>query len=172
MKRIFLLLAIVSATFLSSCEGPQGVPGQDGTNVEAEVFELLNVNFNYDSQIGYNLYRTLNPQIYDSDVVLIYRLSGTIDSQTPIWQPIPRTLYLNQGELDYDFDFSRKDFTIYAGGNYDIASTPNYINNQTFRIVIIPGYFSNKGTAALDLNDYNAVIKAYHIDDSKIKILN
>lgn len=172
MRRIFLLLAIVSATILSSCEGPQGVPGQNGTNVEAEVFELLNVDFNYDSQIGYNIYQSLNPQIYDSDVIMIYRLSGTIDTQTPIWQSIPRTLYLNQGELDYDFDFSKEDFTIYAGGNFDIAMTPNYLNNQTFRIVIIPGYFSNKGTAAVDLNDYNAVIKAYHIDDSKIKTLN
>lgn len=172
MKRIFLLLAIVTATFLSSCEGPHGVPGQDGTNVEAEVFELLNVNFNNDPQIGYNIYQSLNPQIYDSDVIMIYRLSGTIDPQTPIWQPIPRTLYLNQGELDYDFDFSKEDFTIYAGGNYNIATTPNYITNQTFRIVIIPGYFSNKGTAAVDLNDYNAVIKAYHINDSKIKKLN
>lgn len=175
MKKIFLLLAVISATFLSSCEGPAGIPGRDGangTNVEAEVFELLNVNFNLNNQNEYTIYRALNPKILDADVLLIYRLSGTINSQTPIWQPIPRTLFLTQGELDYDFDFSKEDFTIYAGGNYNIATTPNYLNNQTFRIVIIPGYFSGKGAKAINFDNYNEVIKAYKIDDSKIKFLN
>jgi hypothetical protein len=43
----------------------------------------------------------------------------------------PRTLFLTEGELDYDFDFS-EDFTIYAGGTYDLSATPQYIDNQTF----------------------------------------
>jgi hypothetical protein len=25
------------------------------------------------------------------------------------------------------------------GGNYDLSTTPSYLNNQTFRIVIVPG---------------------------------
>jgi hypothetical protein len=103
---------------------------------------------------------------------LIYRLSGTIDSSTPIWQLIPRTLYLNQGELDYDYDFSREDFKIYAGGTFDLALAPQYIQNQTFRIVIIPGYFSGRSAKKVDKNDYNAVIKAYNINDTNVKILN
>ena len=103
---------------------------------------------------------------------MIYRLSGTIDSSTPIWQLIPRTLYLNQGELDYDYDFSREDFKIYAGGTFDLALAPQYIQNQTFRIVIIPGYFSGRSARKVDKNDYNAVIKAYNINDTNVKILN
>lgn len=99
-------------------------------------------------------------------------MAGTIDANTPIWQQIPRTLYLPQGELDYDFDFSKEDFTIYAGGTYDLATTPSYITNETFRIVIVPGYFSNKMAHKVDLSDYNAVVKAFNIDDKNIKQLH
>jgi hypothetical protein len=165
MKKILLLFAAVGIVSLSGCEGPQGPPG---INVESEVFELLNVNFTLDNNNEYTIYRTLNPVIFDSDNIIIYRLSGTIDPQTPIWQLIPRTLFLPEGELDYDFDFSREDFTIYAGGTYNLATTPSFLNGQTFRIVIIPGYFSSRRMDNVDLNDYNAVIEAYGIDDSHI----
>jgi hypothetical protein len=177
MKKIFLLLAVVGTAILSSCEGPQGVPGPQGTNVEAEVFELRNVSFGLDNDNLYTIYQTLDPQILASDVLLIYRLGGTIDASTPIWDQIPNTYYdigALGNQLHYDFDFSQEDFTIYAGGNYDPGTTPSYLNNQTFRIVIIPGYFSNKGNSqnAVDLSDYKAVIKAYHINDSNVKVLN
>ena len=172
MKKIVTMLVLIGITVLSSCEGPQGPAGQNGYSAESEVFELKNINFGRNDVDGYNISQTLNPQIYSSDNILIYRLSGTIDSSTPIWQLIPRTLYLNQGELDQDYDFSREDFKIYAGGTFDLTLAPQYIQNQTFRIVIIPGYFSGRSSKKVDKNDYNAVIKAYHIDDSNVKILN
>lgn len=173
MKKIFLLLAVVGITGLSSCEGPQGPPGPPGYTAESEVFELLNVNFNFNNQDGYTIYQQLVPQILPSDVVLIYRLSGTINPQTPIWQLIPRTLYLPQGELDYDFDFSAVDFTIYAGGTYNLALTPQFIQNQTFRIVIIPGYFSKSANGeGVNYENYDEVIKKFNIDDSHVKVLN
>lgn len=172
MKRIFLLLAVVAMTALQSCEGDQGPPGRDGVTVESEVFELQNVNFQLNQNNEYSIFRQLNPTILNSDVILIYRLAGTINPQTPIWQLIPRTLFLNEGELDYDFDFSAVDFTIYAGGTYNLATTPQFINNQTFRIVIIPGYFSNRSLNQVDFEDYNSVIKAYGINDKNVKVLN
>ena len=173
MKRIFLLLAVVGTAILSSCEGDQGPQGPAGTNVESEVFELRNVDFTFDNAEGYIIRDVLDPQILLADNILIYRMAGTIDSNTPIWQLIPRTLFLQDGnEVDYDYDFSRIDFTIYAGGTFDLALTPEFIDNQTFRIVIIPGFLSNKGTKSVDTNDYNAVIDYYGINDEKIKLLN
>lgn len=171
MKRILLFLAFIGIATLSSCEGERGPQGPQGPGgFESEVFELQNVNFQLDQNNDYTIFQNLSPIILDSDNILIYRMSGTINAQTPVWQLIPRTLFLDEGELDYDYDFSRVDFTIYAGGTYNLALTPQFIQNQTFRIVILPGYFSKSST--LDVNDYNAVINYYKIDESDIKVLN
>jgi hypothetical protein len=172
MRKISTFLAIIGMILISSCEGPQGPPGFDGFDGQdgliAEVFELKNVDFSFNATDGYTIYRALTPQIFASDVILIYRMSGTIDSNTPIWQLIPRTLFLSQGELDYDFDFSKEDFTIYAGGTYDLSSTPQYINNQTFRIVIVPGSFS----AAINKNSYADVMAALNMKESQVQNIN
>ena len=160
-KKITLLLVFIGMIGLQSCTVNEDRVVNDNIDYDtiSEVFELRNINFGYDGNNNFSIYQSLTPQIYPSDVILIYRMSGRIDSSTPIWQLIPRTLYLPQGELDYDFDFSKEDFTIYAGGTYDLTLTPSYITNQTFRIVIVPGYFS-KGSSSVDFTDYNAVIKA------------
>ncbi len=169
MRRIILLLLVVSATSFIGCAGPEGPRGETGFSAESAVLEYQHVDLTLDQNGDYTFYRQINTNLEDSFV--IYRLSGVIDSQTPIWQPIPRTLYLDNGnEFDYDYDFSRIDFTIYAGGNYNIATTPNLLNNQTFRVVIIPGSFANR-SANLAGMDYNSLISKYSIDDSKIKMM-
>lgn len=167
MKKIITLLAVVGMFSMQSCTTTTDTNYVDNDTI-AEVFELKNINFAYNSTDGYTIYQKFTPNIYASDVVLIYRLSGTIDSNTPVWQLIPRTLFLNQGELDYDFDFSKEDFTIYAGGNYDLSLTPQYLNNQTFRIVIVPGSFST----SFDTSNYAAVISALNINESQIQKIN
>lgn len=169
MKKITILFAFIGMIALQSCTGPQG---DKGPQTIAEVFELRNIDLDFVNTKEYNVSQLLNPQLYPADVLLIYRLSGIINSSTPIWQQIPRTLYLTEGELDYDFDFSQQDFVITARGTYDLALTPSYITNETFRIVIVPGYLSNRMSSKVDYSDYNAVIKTFNIDDSKIKVLN
>ena len=169
MKKIITILAVIGMFSLSGCtgpEGPPGVPGDDG--LIGSVIEIKNVNFFNDPVDGFILYHKFAKTIYDSDVVLVYRLSGTINSTTPIWQPIPRTLFLAQGELDYDFDFSKQDVTIYAGGTYNLALTPQYINNQTFRIVIVPADF----VFTVNKNDYSAVMSALNIKENQIQNIN
>jgi hypothetical protein len=165
MKKIITLLAVVGMFSLQGCTTTDNSVDNDTI---AEVFEIKNINFVLDPVDGYIIYQKFTPTIYASDVVLIYRLSGTINSNTPIWQLIPRTLFLPQGELDYDFDFSLEDFTIYAGGNYNLSLTPQYLNNQTFRIVIVPASFST----SINKNNYNAVMGALNIKESEIKKIN
>jgi hypothetical protein len=165
MKKIITLLAVVGMFSLQGCTTTDNSVDNDTI---AEVFEIKNINFVLDPVDGYIIYQKFTPTIYASDVVLIYRLSGTINSNTPIWQLIPRTLFLPQGELDYDFDFSQEDFTIYAGGNYNLSLTPQYLNNQTFRIVIVPASFST----SINKNNYNAVMGALNIKESEIKKIN
>jgi len=180
MKKLITLLGIIGLVIFTSCEGPEGPPGLDGQDGQdgliSEVYDLKNVNFGKINVNEYSIYKTLNPLLFDGDVILVYRLAGTIDASTPIWEQIPRTFYLSQGNLNYDFDFSKEDFTIYASGNYDLSLTPSYINNQTFRIVIVPGndpivMTAKSSQKKVDFSDYNAVIKAYNIDDSNVKVL-
>jgi hypothetical protein len=168
MKRITLFLAFIGMMALQSCTVNDNPPVVDNDTI-SEVFEIKGVDFGYNSVDGFNIYQKLTPKILTSDVVLIYRLSGTIDSSTPIWQLIPRTIYLTNGrEIDYDFDFSREDFKIFAKGNYDLETTPSFIDNQTFRIVIVPGSFSK----SIDKNNFDAVISALKVNENQIHKIN
>lgn len=171
MKHLFLFLAVAGIISFSSCEGDQGIPGPPGEpGPLSEVFELKNVNFTLNNQNQFTIFRDLTPMIFAADNILIYRMSSVVNPTTPVWQLIPRTLFLPQGELDYDFDFSRQDFTIYADGSYNLTLTPQFLNNQTFRIVILPGFFS-RSAIPVDLNDYNAVIKHFNINDKNVTII-
>ena len=174
MKKILSLFAIVGLFTFSGCSDDDNVVEPEYDTIST-VFDIKNVSFAYNATDGYNIYQEFGQVLFPEDVVLIYRQSGTLSgSNIPIWQQIPRTLYTGQGELDYDFDFSDEDFTIYAGGNYNLSLTPQYLNNQTFRIVIVPGSLSGsaKSVNKPDYSDYNAVIKRYNIDDSIVKQLN
>ena len=107
----------------------------------------------------------------DQDYVVIFRQTGT-SGNAPVWQQIPRTLYLNQGELDYDFDFSKNHFMIYAGGTYDLSTTPQYLNNQTFRVVLVPAVYGKNATLEdLKKLSYEEIIAKYNIDESKVGTL-
>lgn len=173
MKKVTLILALIGMITLQSCVKEEVIVDDNFDNdTISEVFELKNVNFSFNNSTGgYFIYRELNPQIYASDVILIYRLTDLINSNTPVWQLIPRTVFFDNGdELDYDFDFSKEDFTIYADGTYNLSNTPEFINNQTFRIVIVPGYFS-KTTNFIDYSNYEEVIKYFGIDDKNVEIL-
>ncbi|OYU84451.1 MAG: hypothetical protein CFE24_06815 [Flavobacterium sp. BFFFF2] len=170
MKTFFRLLAITLV--IAGCTGPQGPQGFNGVNgadgLIATVYDLNNVNFSYTQSNGFFIGQSFNTPIYTSDNVIMYRKTGTVNN-APIWQQIPRTLYLGNGqELDYDFDFTKFDFTIYAGGNYDITTTSGYLNNQTFRVVVIPGGF---GKRVVDYSDCNAVMQAYGLTESQVKTL-
>jgi hypothetical protein len=159
MKKLTLIVAFIGMVMLQACSNDTETVVVDNT-VYPQVYELRNVNFGLDPNEGYLIRQDFpsNIEVLQQDVVLMYRLSGTVDSNTPIWQQIPRTLFLPEGELDYDFDFTKFDFSIYAGG-----------------IVIIPTVFANKvaaGTKTVDYSNYEEVIKALKIDATAIQRLN
>lgn len=148
MKKILLLFAAVGMFSLSSCSS-------DDDNVDNDtISEVFQVNVNFLAP-SYSIVQPLNPVIYSSDVVLVYRQIG-LSGNKPIWQSVPHTLYLDEGELDYVFDFTESDINIYLQSTYDLALTPELTQNQTFRIVIVPGYFSS----TVNVNDYDAVMNA------------
>lgn len=172
MKKLLpLLFLFIASAFVLSCND------DDDNYVDVQVdypavYDLRNVNFTNSPTLGWVYSQSFTRPMLDQDYVVIFRQAG-IDNGNPVWQHIPRTLYLNEGELDYDFDFTKNDFAIYAGGNYDISTTPQYLNNQTFRVVLVPAEFGNKNSNSSDISklSYEELIRKYNIDDSKVGTL-
>jgi hypothetical protein len=168
MKRIILLLAIVGTFAFQGCSGPEGPQGATGYSAEAEVFEVtasFSASNNFESLV------TLNPAILNSDMVLVYRLFDVVNG-ADVWRSLPQTVYLPQGELDYNFDFTKYDINIFLDSNFDLTTlSASWAQNQVFRVVIIPGYLTNRNSKAIDFNDYNAVVKAFNIHENQIKKL-
>ena len=166
MKKLLpLFLIALLSVFIVSCTDDDGYV-QD-TDTISSVYDLKNVNFSYDN--GYNLYRQFQNPLYSSDVVLIYRQSATANGN-PVWELLPKTYYLSNGdEVDYTFDFTVNDITIYAGGTFDLTGT-EFIRNQTFRVVVIPANFG-KSMNSIDYENYQEVINYYKINDKVVKNL-
>ena len=169
MKKLFslLMMAFLALTFVACTNDDTRTNDKDTYPVAYDVTE------NFQNTNGkYIISKKFQSAIPTTDVILVYRKYGT-DNGNPIWQQIPRTLFLNEGELDYDFDFTRNDVAIYAGGNITFANQTatwqnTYLNNQTFRIVFVP---ASAGKANVDYSNYNEVVKFYNINESKIKTL-
>lgn len=174
MKKIVIVLAVFFSAFFSSCEGPQGIPGQNGLDGQdgllSEVFEST---ISFSSVNNYSNVVVYPHSIYSSDMILVYRLDNVV-SGVDVWKSIPQTYYFDDGTRDfsYNFAFTKFDVNIFMQGN-DLGTIPDQFRiNQTFRIVILPGFFANKSKRIVDLNDYNAVVKAFNIDDTKVNVLN
>lgn len=165
MKKYFsiFMLALLSLVVFS-CKDEDYDTYSKAFDISA-TFTMMNG----DPQL-YGHYRQLPVNLIEGDVMLVYRMVEN-SSSGPVWQQIPRTLYLSGGdELDYDFDFTSTDVQLYANGNYNLASRPAYLSGQVFRIVMVPASaISGRSSAGVNLSDYNAVVKYYNIDESKIK---
>lgn len=166
-----MVLAIFGGLFIMSC---------DRNNVDNDTYSTVyDINENFvksgTSNSLYGINKQFTNALYNSDVVLIYRQDGTSEG-SPIWKLLPKTYFLTQGELDYSFDFTKNDVQIYANANFDMVAQDaafknSYLNNQKFRIVIVPASFGARNSSGVNHDDYNAVIKYYKINDSKVKSL-
>lgn len=170
MKRIFLLLTVAAMTAFTGCSSDDDRVDNDTI---AEVFEI-NQNTSFTAANNYQINYTLNPQIYSSDMILIYRLSGT-SGGNDVWEALPQTYFFGGGAefLQYTFDFTVNNINIYLESNFAPEEEPAFSVNQVFRVVIIPGYYSGVGKVSnsVDLTDYNAVMKAYKLNGSNVKTI-
>lgn len=167
MKKNTLVLAFIGMITLQSCTVNEDNGNGIDNDTISEVFEYTNVNFLPNS---YTVVLNFPHTIYSSDMVLVYRLSDVFQGED-VWKLLPETYYFNDGTLDYryDFNFTRFDAEVYLEG-FDLAGlSPAVRLNQVLRVVVIPAFQANKvASKKVDFNDYNAVINAYNIDESKI----
>ncbi len=170
MKNIYILLFF--ATILISCEGtvgppgppgPQGVPGEDGYDgligqvIEVQADLNLGTDFEYFVEIPSDI------EVFESDVIMVYRLMEVFED-TDVWEPLPQTIFRNNGILLYTFDYTLFDVRLFLDGTVDFGKLdPNDTDGLIFRIAIIPADFA-KG---VNLKKMDEVIKALHVEDIK-----
>lgn len=157
MKRYlpYLLLAFFGL-FVMSCDNSDS---RDSGYTDNDTYPVMaDVNGSFSASNNYSLSQGVN--IASTDVVLVYR--NTASSGSAVWQLIPKTEYLTDGrELDYNFLFDRTQVEIYTEANFDqntmnSAEKAQYLNNQQFRIVLVPA----SQAADMDTSNYNKVVEA------------
>ena len=171
MKRILSLLILSSFLFMGcdgdpGPQGPPGPPGQDGVNIVGQAFEAT-VAFE-DPEYSVFVEIPASIEVLESDVVLTYLLES-VDEGTgaDVWSPLPQTFYLEDGEVQYNYNHTSFDVNIYLHGNVSLGSLgPAFTDDQTFRMVVVPADYALNSN--VDINNYQAVKAALDLDEKKI----
>jgi len=166
MKKITLLFALIGMIAMQSCTVNETSKQPDNDTI-SEVFEVTR---NFSTANSFSTLVSFGTPIYSSDMVLVYHLYDVVNG-TDVWRLLPQTYYFTNGdELDYNFDFTRNDVNIFLDANFPLTTLSSaWTQNQTFRVVIIPGFFSNKVSNQVDFSDYNAVMKSLKIKEAAIQ---
>ncbi|MBB6680161.1 collagen-like protein [Aequorivita sp. 609] len=171
MKNLLLFLALSSTILFTSCEGDPGPPGQDGQDFLAQVFETT-VDFQYEN--GNNIFSSpyigFPFTVYESDVVLVYRYEGQAGigggTMADVWSPLPQNIFYNNGDIiQYIFTNTFVDVQMIIEGNFDLSTLNDgsVLDNQTFRIAVVPAEFAKTNPSMEDL------LELMQIDDSEVE---
>jgi hypothetical protein len=172
MKTIKTLTLLLASFFvISSCEGPMGPPGEDGTSLLGSVFEIEG-DFTASNQ--YQLFYDFpnNFEIYDTDVVLVYILWDVVNvngKNTDVWRALPQTLVFDQGVLQYNFDYTVNDVRVFLETTMSPGELlPAETQDQVFRIAVLPADFVSMKSKS-ELNDMNLLLNAPEIKLNLVK---
>ena len=174
MKKITGIFLVLALAIFSSCEGPvgpvgpTGPPGEDGVHILGSVFEIQG---DFTNENDYALYYAFpdNFEVFDSDIVLVYiRWEQANDGEIDVWRMLPQTVVLEEGVLQYNFDYTLADVQVYLEGTIPFSNLlPSETDNQIFRIAVLPADFAVK--KSVNINDLNEVMNTLKINPSTIK---
>jgi len=158
MKKL-LWIPVIALLFIS-CEGPMGPPGRDGQVIVGKMFETT-VSFNSNDE--YKVYVDIPNQIdvYPTDIIVAYILAGEFEGKD-IWEPLPQTLFFNDGTLLYGYNYTLVDVGFFLDGtvNLDFLDV-DFTQNITFRVAVLPA----DAVQGLDLNNMESVLNALNNRD-------
>lgn len=178
MKNSGRFFALLIAFVSFSCEGPTGPPGppgfdgQDGVNILGAVYDIVG---DFTPSNGYSLFSVFaedapGVEVFETDVVLVYILWDQIDDPTgpiDVWRLLPQTRLLQQGILQYNYDFTFEDVSIFLESDFDLGTLQaGDTNNQIFRIAILPA--DGAGKRNLDVANIHEVMKYLNVSESRI----
>ena len=182
MKKLNLFLGALITIVFISCEGPQGPPGfdgfdgldgldgADGINILGKVVDIEGTfSANNEYSIFYEFPQSI--EVFETDVVLVYLLwDQTQDGNgdpVDIWRLLPQTIILDQGLLQYNYDHTFFDVTVFMESDFDLSTLPAVdTDNQVFRIAVIP---AESGTGKLDTSNINSVLSHLGISEADIQ---
>jgi hypothetical protein len=171
-KTILILMAgamLASMTFLSSCgkdgatgpQGPQGNTGPAGSNASAAyelVFNVPSTSWGNSGTSGvpgaYTTVQLTSPYLsFDSaynGTVNVFLTDGTINYALPYQD------FNGGAQFNYQFDWFSGGVDIQVfNSSYTFSS---FSGTSTYNVIVIPGAHKNLP----NVNDYNALIAAYH----------
>lgn len=165
MKKLSLLSSLLVVLLFISCTGdpgPQGPPGFDGIDgadgLIGTIFEV-EADFNATNNYEYLVDIPTNIEVFDTDVIMAYILSG-VDNDVDIWEPLPQTLFFDDGILLYGFNHTFFDVNFFLDGTKDFASLdPLFTDGVVFRVAVIPAAFAE----TTDLTNIKEVMSAMQI---------
>lgn len=175
-------MTFLSAVLFFSCEGPAGPPGppgfdgfdgldgQDGINILGQVLEIEGTfSFDNDYTLFYEFPQTV--EVFESDIVLVYILWDQTDDGNgelvDIWRLLPQTRILDQGLLQYNFDHTFFDVSVFLESDFDLSTLqPGDTDNQVFRIAIMPAEYAQG--AKLDRSNLLEVMKSMNVEEGDI----
>lgn len=182
MKKISLLLFAFTGLLFLSCEGPVGPPGppgfdgfdgidgEDGITVLGKVLEIEGTFLAEDNYVLFFDF-PLEVEVFESDIVLVYILWEVYEDSpgefVDVWRLLPQTRLMDQGILQYNYDHTFFDVSIFLESDFDKATLDAaYTDNQIFRVAIVPAEFGKDET--FDPTNLDAVMTKLQIDKDLI----
>jgi hypothetical protein len=165
MKTISTFLLLFTAIIISSCEGPVGPPGVPGEDGDALIGTIFETEGDFKASNNYELYFNFpnNFEIYDTDVVLVYILWETTNvngKQTDVWRLMPQTRFIDEGVIQYNFDYTVNDVRFFLETTFDFADLlPAETDDQVFRIAVLPADFI-ASKKSVEINDLDNLLKS------------
>lgn len=183
MKHLKSLFGIFLVLFVVACEGPAGPPGppgfdgfdgidgQDGINILGTVLEIEGT---FDLANDYSLFFEFpqSVEVFESDLVLVYILFEQVDDPDggdpiDVWRLLPQTRILDQGLLQYNYDHTFLDVSVFLEADFDLGTLmPGDTDDQIFRIAVVPAEFGEDPN--VDLSSLDSVMDNMDILDGSI----
>jgi hypothetical protein len=171
----FLLIAVL--TNCTGPEGPVGPPGYnghdgiDGINYTHSVIYDVDPSDWSGNVDGYNTVLDIpeiTEDIYYDGAVLVYRL---IEVEPKSFNLLPYTYVDNALSIYMDFDAYVGSINLIYKEVFDgVNDTPAPSNLMSFKVVIIEGIPLATLKTMVNVNDYNAVTKMFHVDGGNSNI--
>lgn len=174
MKAIKLIfLALILAAF-AGCEGIPGPPGEDGLNGESFIGSVFEIDGDFTAQNNYLLFFEFpnTIQVFETDIVLVYILWEQTEDNSgqpvDIWRLLPQTVVLDEGVLQYNYDYTFTDVQIFLEGTIDFTTLlPGEAFDQIFRIVVLPADFAMNNN--LDVSNYSLMMKSLGVNKDLVQ---